>query len=77
MLKTLNTYKYLYSPNEDGKNSTAIAYNNRCYAEMHLGMLQAALKDCNASLRYGNLPDAFEKQKKIIRRLREKEKLAK
>lgn len=74
-LDILNAYPYLYNPAEDGKRSTAIAYNNRCYAKMHLGMLEAALKDCTASLRYGNLPDAFQKQRKIIQRLRAQGKM--
>lgn len=76
-LDALNAYPYLYNPNEDGKQSTAIAYNNRCYAKMHLGMLQSALKDCNASLRYGNLPDAFEKRQRIIQRLKAEGKMPK
>jgi len=70
MLSELRRYHYLYDAKHESDNNMAIAYNNRCYAEMHLGKLRAALKDCNASLRYGNLPDAYAKQQKLIRRLK-------
>lgn len=70
MLRVLNRYSYLYKPVLEHKEDIAIAYNNRCYAEMHLGLLHRALADCTASLRFGNLPDAYAKQQEIMRRLK-------
>ena len=72
MLKALNTYTYLYDPNLEDKQDIAIAYNNRCYAEMHLGALRNALKDCDASLQFGNLPDAYAKQQELLKRLKKR-----
>lgn len=69
MLEVLNTYDFLYDEAHENKKDIAIAYNNRCYANMQLGNLQAALKDCTASLRFDSLPDAFQKQQELIRRL--------
>lgn len=69
MLKTLNTYNFLYDEAYENKKDIAIAYNNRCYANMQLGNLQDALKDCTASLRFDSLPDAFQKQQELIQRL--------
>jgi tetratricopeptide (TPR) repeat protein len=54
-----------YRPPED----LAIAYNNRCFAYMKLGELKKALDDCNASLRYGRLPDALHKQQQLVKLL--------
>ncbi|OBS08721.1 tetratricopeptide repeat protein [Acidihalobacter prosperus] len=71
MLKALNTYTYLYDDALSDRDTIAIAYNNRCYAKMHLGQLRAALKDCTASLHYGNLPDAYSKQQTLLKRLRQ------
>jgi len=31
--------------------------------------LKKALDDCTASLKYGNLPDAYRKQEELIKRL--------
>ena len=70
MLRVLNRYSYLYKPVLEHKEDIAIAYNNRCYAEMRLGLLHRALADCTASLRFGNLPDAYAKQQEIMRRLK-------
>ena len=36
---------------------------------MQLGEFQEALDDCRASLRYGNLPDAYRKQEELVRRI--------
>lgn len=70
MLDTLNAYPWLYHQSTDSSRfDIAAAYNNRCYAEMHLGHLHAALADCQASLRYGNLPDAYAKEQEILKRL--------
>jgi hypothetical protein len=33
----------------------AVAYNNRCFADMKLGELNKALEDCTMSLKYGQL----------------------
>lgn len=73
MLETLNTYDFLYDETYENKKDIAIAYNNRCYANMHLGNLQDALNDCTASLRFDSLPDAFQKQQELIKRLQAKE----
>ena len=70
MLKVLNTYTYLYAPSPGSNENVALAYNNRCYAKMHLGDLRGALADCAASLRFGNLPDAYAKQQVLIKELR-------
>lgn len=70
MLNTLNAYPWLYHQSTDSSRfDIAAAYNNRCYAELHLGHLHAALQDCQASLRYGNLPDAYAKEQEILQRL--------
>lgn len=70
MLRVLNRYSYLYEPALAHKEDIAIAYNNRCYAEMHLGLLHRALADCTASLRFGDLPDAYAKQQEIMHLLK-------
>jgi hypothetical protein len=36
---------------------------------MKLCDLKEALHDCTASLKYGNIPDAFRKQQELIKRL--------
>ena len=41
---------------------------------MNLGALEKALDDCTTSLRYGSQPDAFRKQQKLVKRLKDKEK---
>lgn len=69
MLAALNRYDYLYDAGQVSRQDVAIAYNNRCYAKMQLGQLEAALKDCDASLEYGNLPDARAKQQDLQKRL--------
>lgn len=43
----------------------AVAYNNRCYALMQLG----ELSDCTASLKCGNIPDAYRKEFELTKRL--------
>ncbi|NJA07338.1 tetratricopeptide repeat protein [Methylomonas sp. UP202] len=69
MLATLNRYDFLYDADQVSRQDVAIAYNNRCYAKMQLGQNEAALKDCDASLEYGNLPDARAKQQDLQKRL--------
>jgi hypothetical protein len=73
-LDVLNRYQYLYDPATTGKQSIAVSYNNRCYAYMQLGKLNAALDDCTASLKYAAIPDAFRKQQELIKRLNAGEK---
>lgn len=68
-LDGLNKYSYLYDERHQTKEVLAFVYNNRCYAEMQLGQLKAALDDCNASLRFGNIPDAYQKQQELVERL--------
>lgn len=68
-LDVLNRYKYLYDPQMTSKQDMAVSYNNRCYAYMELSQLKAALDDCTASLKYGAIPDAFRKQRELIKRL--------
>jgi hypothetical protein len=65
----LNQYKYLYDPNLSSKGDAAVAYNNRCYALMQLGELRDALADCTASLKFGNIPDAYRKEQELTKRL--------
>src|SRR5207237_6306771 len=68
-LAALNEYKYLYDPELTRKSDVAVGYNNRCYAYMELGELMKALEDCKASLKYGNLPDAYRKQLELVKRI--------
>lgn len=68
-LNVLNQYKYLYDPNLSYRSDIAVAYNNRCYALMQLGELRDALTDCTASLKYGNIPDAYRKEQELLKRL--------
>ncbi len=65
----LNKYTYLYDEGETSRANIAAAYNNRCYAYMELGELAKALENCNLSLKYGSLPDAYRKQQELIKRL--------
>ena len=55
--------------NKEGKHNLSIGYNNRCYAYMQLGEYQKALDDCTTSLKYDNLPDAYQKQQELIKKL--------
>jgi tetratricopeptide (TPR) repeat protein len=68
-LAALNKFTYLYDPELSGKSNAAVGHNNRCYAYMELGELKKALDDCTASLKYGNIPDAYRKQEQLIKRL--------
>jgi hypothetical protein len=68
-LAALNQYTYLYNPESTRRQDIAVAYNNRCYAHMESGELLKALDDCKASLKYGNLPDAYRKQLELVKRL--------
>ncbi|QND57953.1 tetratricopeptide repeat protein [Mesorhizobium huakuii] len=68
-IDSLNKYTYLYDEKSVRKDDVAVAYNNRCYAYMQIGELQKALDDCTQSLKYGSIPDAFEKQQELVKRL--------
>jgi tetratricopeptide (TPR) repeat protein len=68
-LDVLKKYDFLYDPGQSDKESVAIGYNNRCYAYMQLGQLKEALSDCTESLKYGSIPDAYDKQLKLMKRL--------
>ncbi len=68
-LALLNRYPYLFDPNLQPPDDLAVAFNNRCYAYMKLGLLKQALDDCNTSLRYGRIPDAIQKQQELIKQL--------
>jgi len=69
-LDVLNTYQYISDPDLSSKSDIAVNDNNRCYAYMELGALKKALADCTASLKYGSLPDAYRKQREIVKRLK-------
>jgi len=68
-IDSLNKYSFLYDEKSVRKDDVAIAYNNRCYACMQLGELGKALDDCTQSLKYGSIPDAFEKQEQLVKLL--------
>lgn len=68
-LDALNKYKYLYDADVNNRENIAVSYNNRCYAYMQLGQLREALDDCRASLKYGNLPDAYRKEQELVKRI--------
>jgi tetratricopeptide (TPR) repeat protein len=70
MLESLNRHAYLFDEKGQKKEDLAISYNNRCYAHMQLGRLQEALADCEVSLRYGNLPDAYQKYQELLKKVR-------
>lgn len=72
-LEVLNRYDYLYDSDKVDRQSVAVAYNNRCYAYMELGDLQKALDDCNQSLQYGSIPDAYSKKVELMKRLKARE----
>jgi tetratricopeptide (TPR) repeat protein len=74
MLEVLNKYPYIYNEKMQSKNYLAVAYNNRCYAYMQLGELEKAYDDCSTSLRYDTIPDAYQKQQELVKRLKVKEK---
>jgi hypothetical protein len=69
-LAVLGKYSYLFDASRQSSDNLAISYNNRCFAYMKLGRLQEALDDCNASLKYGRLPDALGKQQMLVKMLK-------
>ena len=68
-LASLNSYPFLFDETTQTKRELAIAFNNRCFAQMQLGRLQDALDDCTTSLKYDNLPDAYQKYQQLTKRL--------
>lgn len=68
-LASMNSYPYLFDQENQEGETLAVAYNNRCYAEMKVGLLQKALDDCNVSLQYGNIPDAIQKHAALVKQL--------
>jgi tetratricopeptide (TPR) repeat protein len=69
VLASLNGHPWLYDASLQSPDDLAVSYNNRCFAYMKLGDLQKALDDCTASLKYGHIPDAFQKQQELIKKL--------
>jgi tetratricopeptide (TPR) repeat protein len=68
-LDILNKYEFMYDPQRTERDWVAIAFNNRCYSRMQLGQLKEALDDCTQSLKYGSIPDAYDKQLKLMKML--------
>lgn len=68
-LASMNQHPWLFDPAVQSRNDLAVSYNNRCFAYMKLGQLQRALDDCTTSLRYGHVPDAYEKQQELLKQL--------
>lgn len=67
-LATLDQYEYLFPTTSNDAYSEASYYNDRCYNEMHLNQLDAALGDCNMSIAFKPLPDALKKHAMILKR---------
>lgn len=65
VLDTFQKYPLVFDTNVQTPEHLAIVYNNRCFAYMKGGELEKALDDCTASLRYGRLPDALQKQQQL------------
>lgn len=68
-LASMNQHAYLFDAALQAPDDLAVAFNNRCYAYMQLGHLHRALADCTASLKYGHIPDAYQKQLTLMARL--------
>lgn len=68
-LASMNEHSYLFDAALQPPEDLAVSYNNRCFAHMKLGELQKALDDCNTSLKYGHIPDAFHKQQELVKQL--------
>jgi len=62
--------KYPFVFNGEDKNTTAVAYNNRCCAYMELGQDKEALEDCTRSLQFDFVPDAKQKLDELRARLK-------
>jgi hypothetical protein len=70
MLDSLNSHGFLFDPDAVSKQELAISFNNRCYALMKLQQYEKALADCTMSLKFGSLPDAFQKEQELIKLLK-------
>lgn len=68
-LASMNKYPFIFDQQRQSADDLAVSYNNRCFALMKLGRLQEALDDCTVSLRYGNIPDAIQKQQALVKML--------
>lgn len=71
-LDTLARYPFLFDPRQSTKSAVAVAYNNRCYALMKLERWVEALRDCEESLKYDDIPDAHAKRTELLKRLTNK-----
>lgn len=76
-LKALNASPCLFNEDREKPSDLAIDFNNRCYDKMKLGELKGALQDCTISLQYGNLPDAYAKEEKLMQMLKMKKEAKK
>lgn len=70
-LQALQSHPFLFDVQHQSRGMLSVAFNNRCYAYMQLDRLREALDDCNTSLKYGNLPDAVQKQQVLLKKLRD------
>ncbi len=68
-LAIFDKYPFVFDGKLQSSGDLAVAYNNRCFANMKLGKLDQALADCTMSLKYGRLPDALQKQQQLQRQL--------
>jgi tetratricopeptide (TPR) repeat protein len=68
-LASMNAHQYLFDEGMQPVHDLAVAYNNRCFANMKLGKLQEALSDCSKSLTYDRIPDAYQKQQELLKLL--------
>jgi tetratricopeptide (TPR) repeat protein len=68
-LASMNAHQYLFDEGMQPVHDLAVAYNNRCFANMKLGRLQEALSDCSKSLTYDRIPDAYQKQQELLKLL--------
>lgn len=75
-LEIFEKYSYVFDEEIRSKGDLAVVYNNRCCAYKQLGQLDKALEDCNASLKFGNIPDALAKKRDIEKRMQAREKQA-
>ncbi len=69
-LKLFERYPYVFEERFQSRDTLALAYNNRCYAYLHLDQLQKALDDCDKSLTFGDMPDAYQKKQEILKRMK-------
>ena len=65
----MNHSDYLFDAELQESHELAVAYNNRCFANMKVGPLQGTLEDCTMSLRFDRIPDALQKQQELLKML--------